>query len=164
MNYILLRHGYPMIVIRTDDSTKYLKVLHQCDLLTGKIPFDGAHASSEQIKPLIDYIADITERKLIAVLQLVKGEIKELVEAQDDTVDVLAKDGRKKVVRKGGQKRWSEILVMIKENPFISRKELSERLSINPSAVQKHMQKLKAEGLIKRIGSDRGGHWEIIKE
>ena len=51
---------------------------------------------------------------------------------------------------------------LIKENPFISRKELSEKLTINSSAVQKHIQKLKSEGLIKRIGGDRGGHWEII--
>ena len=51
----------------------------------------------------------------------------------------------------------------MKDNPYISRKELSEKLNINPSAVQKHIQKLKLEGTIKRIGSDRGGHWEIIK-
>jgi predicted ArsR family transcriptional regulator len=38
---------------------------------------------------------------------------------------------------------------------------LSEKLQINPSAVQKHIEKLKKEGMIERIGGDRGGHWEI---
>jgi Fic family protein len=86
VNYILLRHGYPMIVVRTDDRSNYLKMLHQCDLLSGKIPSDGAHATIEQSKPLIDYIADIMKTKLTAVLQLIKGEIKELVEAKDDSI------------------------------------------------------------------------------
>ena len=151
-----------MIVIRADDRTNYLKVLHQCDILAGTIPFDGANATYEQTKPLIDYIVNIAETKLSSLLQLVKGEIKELVEAQDDSVDDFAKDVHKKVVRSGGQKRWSEVLELIRENPSISRKELSEKLSINPSAVQKHIQRLKAEGLIKRIGADRGGWWEVV--
>jgi Fic family protein len=152
MNYILLRHDYPMIVVRTDDRNNYLKVLHQCDLLTGKNPSDGAFATYEQAKPLTDYIADIVEKKLTAILQLIKGEIKELVEAKDDS-----KTGG----QKGGQKGWSEVLNLIKENPAVSRKELSDKLHINPSAIQKHIQKLKKDGYIKRIGGDRGGYWKI---
>jgi len=85
VNYILLRHGFPMIVIRTDDRTNYLKVLHQCDSLTGMMPFDGSVATLEQTKPLIDYIADITEKKLTAALKLAKGEITEIIESNGDT-------------------------------------------------------------------------------
>jgi len=76
-----------------------------------------------------------------------------------------------KVVRKGGQKRWSEltekqqiILQIIKESPEMSRKELTKELNINPSAVQKRVEKLKQKGLIKRVGGARGGYWEIIKK
>jgi predicted HTH transcriptional regulator len=156
-----------MLVIRTDDRTNYLKTLHLCDILTGEIPSDGAHATLEQTKPLIDYIADIVETKLKAVLQLIRGEIKELIEAKDDTKipvkENTTKSGQKKVVRKSGQKRWSEVLNLIKENPSISRKELSEKLDINPSAIQKHIQKLKSEGLIERMGGDKGGYWKILK-
>jgi Fic family protein len=167
MNYILLRHNYPMIVIRADDRTNYLKALHQCDLLAGEMPFNGAHATIEQAKPLFDYITNIIEIKLESIIRLIRGEIKELIETKDDAKlferDILAKNGQKEVVRKGGQKRWSEILALIEENPFISRKELSEKLSMNPSAIQKHIQKLKSESLIERVGGDRGGYWKITK-
>jgi fido (protein-threonine AMPylation protein) len=65
-----------------------------------------------------------------------------------------------------GQKRWSEkvvrLLDLITEKPNITRKELSEMLQINPSAVQKHIQKLKNEGVISREGSDKKGFWKII--
>ena len=159
VNYIFLRHNYPMLVIRTDDRQKYLNVLHQCDLLTGKIPYDGAHATLQQTKPLVDYISTILENKLTALIQLAKGEISELIEANDDE-----KSGQKKVVRKSGQKKWSEVLELIKENPKITRKELSEKLGINSSAIQRHIQKLKTEGLIERIGGDKGGYWKIINQ
>ena len=65
----------------------------------------------------------------------------------------------------GGQKKWSEttqkVYVLIKENPSISRKELSDTLSINPSAIQKHIEKLKKEGIIIRKNGAKGGHWEV---
>ena len=59
----------------------------------------------------------------------------------------------------GGQER---VLKLIKENPRITRKELSDKLSINPSAVQKYIEKLKKLGRIKRIGPDKGGSWEVL--
>ena len=69
------------------------------------------------------------------------------------------------VVRNSGQKQWSEnrikIFELIQGNPKITRKELSEALKINPSAIQKHIEKLKAEHIITRIGSDKAGQWKI---
>ncbi|MDL2256638.1 winged helix-turn-helix transcriptional regulator [Bacteroidales bacterium OttesenSCG-928-I14] len=66
----------------------------------------------------------------------------------------------------GGQKKWSEkglrLLELLLEKPTITRKELSEALQINPSAVQKHIEKLKNEGVIVREGSDKKGFWKIM--
>jgi Fic family protein len=157
VNYILLRKNYPMLVIRTDDRSNYLRILHQCDLLSGKIPSNGARATLQQTKPLIDYISAILENKLTALIQLAKGEISEFIEATD-----VEKKWSEKVVRKSGQKKWSEVLELIKENPKITRSELSKTLGINPSAVQRHIQKLKTEQLIKRIGGDKGGYWQYL--
>jgi predicted HTH transcriptional regulator len=54
-------------------------------------------------------------------------------------------------------------LELIKENPKITRVELSDKLKINPSAVQRHIQRLKTEGIIERIGGDKVGNWRIKK-
>jgi ATP-dependent DNA helicase RecG len=59
--------------------------------------------------------------------------------------------------------RQREILELIKQNPSISREELSNKLKINPSAIQKHISKLKEKGILKRIGADKGGYWEVKK-
>jgi ATP-dependent DNA helicase RecG len=49
---------------------------------------------------------------------------------------------------------------LIKSNPSISRKQLTEKLKINPSAIQKHIDTLKKKGIISR-DSDTTGYWEI---
>jgi len=56
------------------------------------------------------------------------------------------------------------ILKLIKENPYISKKELSEAIGISTTAVDKNITRLKKEGLLKRSGPDKGGHWEIVKD
>lgn len=38
---------------------------------------------------------------------------------------------------------------------------LAEALGISKKAVEKHLSKLKSEGVISRIGPDKGGHWEV---
>ena len=49
------------------------------------------------------------------------------------------------------------------DNPNISRKQLSEKLGINESAVQKHIESLKKRGVIKREGKT-SGLWKIIEQ
>lgn len=52
---------------------------------------------------------------------------------------------------------------MIKQQPAISRKQLAQNLSINESAVQKHIDALKLNEFLIREGGDRGGNWKIIE-
>ena len=41
--------------------------------------------------------------------------------------------------------------------------QMAASLGINRSAVSKHLKKLQADGIIRRVGPDKGGHWEVIK-
>lgn len=81
VNYILAKHGYPMIVVRSDDKTNYLTALHQCDVAVGDIPSDGAHASLEQITPFVEYLSNCLERALTISIKAAKGES---IEEEDD--------------------------------------------------------------------------------
>lgn len=49
----------------------------------------------------------------------------------------------------------------LRNDPYISRKELSKRLMISEDGVKYHLKKLKNKGLIERVGASRGGHWEV---
>lgn len=56
-----------------------------------------------------------------------------------------------------------EVLMMIKENPTMSSKEISDRLNRGYRTVQRSFSALKNNGEIRRIGTQRRGYWEILK-
>ena len=74
VNYILYRHGYPMIVVKSNDKNNYLTALNRCDVAIGPIPSDGAHADLSQITPFVDYMSKCLERALIISIKGAKGE------------------------------------------------------------------------------------------
>ena len=60
------------------------------------------------------------------------------------------------------QKSREKILQLLKDHPTYSARKLAEVLGITPKAVEKHLAKLKAEGLIRRDGPDKGGSWTVL--
>ena len=50
------------------------------------------------------------------------------------------------------------------ENPSITNKELARLCDITEDGVFYHIKKMKAAGIIRRIGPDKGGHWEVIEK
>ena len=68
------------------------------------------------------------------------------------------------MVRKGGQKLTAKqiaLLDLLKQNSTISRKDIAEKMGINESAVQKRLDALRKKGILRRVGPDKGGHWEV---
>ena len=51
---------------------------------------------------------------------------------------------------------------MLKDHPNYSARKLAEIIGITPKAIEKHLAKLKTEGLIKREGPDKGGFWTVL--
>ena len=45
-NYILSRHGYPMVVVRNRKKSEYLDALHRTDLTVGEVPSLGTSLPS----------------------------------------------------------------------------------------------------------------------
>lgn len=74
VNYILTRHGYPMIVVKSKDKENYLTALNRCDVAVGPTPSDGAHACLEQLAPFVGYMSKCVERALIVGIRAAHGE------------------------------------------------------------------------------------------
>ncbi|MDE5880108.1 MAG: putative DNA binding domain-containing protein [Muribaculaceae bacterium] len=64
---------------------------------------------------------------------------------------------------KTGNETRAKIVEAMRKNPEISRKELSLLLGISQSAIQRHIEYLKVEKVIIRLGSDRKGLWKVLK-
>lgn len=54
------------------------------------------------------------------------------------------------------------IITLLIENPYATMAIMTKEIGINRSAIQKNLDKLKDYGILKRIGPDKGGHWECI--
>ena len=55
------------------------------------------------------------------------------------------------------------VLELIRNNNRITAKDVAESLSISLRQGERIMANLKGKGLIKRIGSNKSGHWEVIE-
>ncbi len=55
------------------------------------------------------------------------------------------------------------IVNAIKQNQFVSQTEIAKELSLARETVNRNMKKLQEKGIIKRIGADKNGHWEVIE-
>ena len=55
------------------------------------------------------------------------------------------------------------ILNIIKKYPSISKKKIQEKSKLGKKAIDYNIKKLKGKRIIKRVGPDKGGHWEVIK-
>ena len=49
----------------------------------------------------------------------------------------------------------------IKENPFVTQEELSQIIGLSRKSIIQNMKKLQDSGLLKRVGADKNGYWEI---
>jgi len=61
------------------------------------------------------------------------------------------------------EKSSEKILAIIKENSYITARDMAERIGISQRAVEKHIANLKKKGVLKRVGPDRGGYWEVVE-
>lgn len=73
VNFILHRHHYPMIVVKSADKENYLKALSACDGFVGTTPSDGAHAEITEIAPFVEYIKMCMEQSLSLCIRAAKG-------------------------------------------------------------------------------------------
>ncbi|WP_315404433.1 Fic family protein [Hoylesella saccharolytica] len=108
VNYILGKHGYPMLVVKSRDKNQYLSALHQCDVAVGSLPSDGATASINQITPLTDYLSRCLEHSLTLCIKAARGES---IEEEDDftkQLQLLKRQADAKQRAKAAKRKFSE--------------------------------------------------------
>jgi len=62
-----------------------------------------------------------------------------------------------------GQEKAETIFSILATTPTASVSTIATKLSLSIKSVRRQIDKLKSAGRIRRIGPDKGGHWEIIK-
>lgn len=145
-NYILARHGYPMIVVRSRKKNEYLEALHKTDLTVGATPSLGAHASKRNIQQFLTYFTKL-------FVEEVDYHIRFLTERGDN---VWWFDGERVKFR---TETTSKILNLMYEYPDITLASLSEQVGVNVAAINKQIRQLINRGYIQRAVD---GNWRLI--
>jgi predicted HTH transcriptional regulator len=65
---------------------------------------------------------------------------------------------------KKGIKERENILGVIIGNPSVTIPSLADKFGLTIKETRTIINQMKAEGLIRRVGAKRGGHWEIVSQ
>jgi fido (protein-threonine AMPylation protein) len=103
---------------------------------------------------------------LIGLTEEDKQKIRELTEEKGGQKKAVGKSGKKsgkkKVVGKSGKKTVDRVWALLQKRPQSTFADMVRVLGITRSTIQKHIANLKAAGRLRRVGPDKGGHWEVI--
>lgn len=147
VNYILTRHDYPMIVVRSRKKKEYLEALHRTDLTVGAAPSLGAYASKRDIQQFLTYFTNL-------FIDEVSYGIQFLTERGDN---VWWFDGERVKFRSA---TTSIILNRMYEQPNSTIPQLAEAAGISLTAVNKQLRLLTDKGYIARTEKDNS--WRLI--
>lgn len=147
VNFILSRHGYPMIVVRSRKKQDYLEALHKTDLKVGSIPSYGANAKIEDITDFLKYFQNLMKEEI-------EFNIRFLTERGEN---IWWFDGERINFR---SETTSKILQMFRRNSFVSIQDLMDETGINKSAVTKQLKLLKEKNYIEK--NENTGEWRVI--
>ena len=146
MNYILARHGYPMIVVRSRLKNQYLEALHESDLIVGATPTDGAHATLKKIRPFHKYMSNLIAKEI-------ENDILFVTEKDEN---VWWYDGERIAFR---TPTYSKILRTLQIEKYATFEYLQNEVGINRSALQKMLRTLQDKEYISR---DNTGAWRVF--
>ena len=147
VNFILARHDYPMIVVRSRDKKNYLEALHRADLEVGSTPSIGAHAPLDHIRPFSKYFTAL-------VAQEIYNDVRFITEPDEN---VWWYDGLRVEFR---TPNYARILRIMQSEPSVTIDSLHEQLGINKSAVQRLLGSLKEKSYIEPAGEGSG--WRVL--
>lgn len=69
---------------------------------------------------------------------------------------------QKKTSEKTREKTREKIVRLVQKDSTLTTKEIAKIIGVSEKGIEYHLSKLKSENILKRVGPDKGGHWEII--
>lgn len=105
-----------------------------------------SHAGAVDCRPFIDFMLDAIANSLYKYID-VATESRETI--REDVGVNVGVCGR--------------ILEWLARQPHLSARELATLLNKTTRTVERHLKTLRQQGRLKRVGSDKAGHWEVIE-
>lgn len=94
--------------------------------------------------------------------KLVSGADKENSPVTTETTTVSTTEKTTEKNDNTTEKTTEKIIRLMRDNPQITNKELANACGITEDGVYWNTKKLKKNNAIRRVGGDKGGHWEVL--
>ena len=147
MNFILCRHDYPMIVVRSRKKSEYLEALHQADIEVGPMPGDGAHAELRDIRPFMKYFNELVATEVY----------NDVLFVSERNENVWWYDGERIQFR---TPNYTKILNAMLTRPSLTLSDMREVSGISTAAIQKLLDQLTAKKYVERANNN--GNWRVF--
>lgn len=53
--------------------------------------------------------------------------------------------------------------MMVRVNPKTTAQKVAHALGVTDRTIKRHLKTLRGQGRLRRVGSDKAGHWEVIE-
>jgi ATP-dependent DNA helicase RecG len=90
------------------------------------------------------------------------GTVQFVTTFKRNSYELTKPDRVSEATQKSSVKSSVKILEAIRENNTVTAVELSQHLGLTLRAVEKQLAKMKLDGVLRRVGPDKGGYWEVI--
>lgn len=107
----------------------------------------------EQKRGKVDFTDDVVSSTIIFYFE--RDDVRFSVSGTQDG----AQSG---TTKKSSQETPQKILELVKEDAYITTQRMADLIGIDRSNVARAIKKLQLQGILRRVGPDKGGHWEII--
>ena len=146
-NFILTRHNYPMVVVRSRKKSEYLEALHQTDLEVGPVPSNGAHAEIKDIRPFLKYFRDLVATEVYNDVLFIR----------ERNENVWWYDGERIAFR---TLNYTKILNAMQTEPTLTLADMKEITGISITAIQKLLDQLIQKKYVER--GEKDGSWRVF--
>ena len=147
VNFILTRHNYPMVVVRSRKKSDYLEALHQTDVEVGPAPSDGAHAEIKDIRPFLKYFNDLVATEVY----------NDVLFVSEKNENVWWYDGERIAFR---TPNYTKILNAMRIEPTLTLADMKEITGISVTAIQKLLDQLIQKKYVER--GEKDGSWRVF--
>ena len=147
VNYILARHGLPMIVVRSRKKQDYLEALHQADLNVGKVPSDGAHARINDIAPFLQYFQGIVANEIYHDYLFVTRHDENIWWYDGEMIEFRTPN-------------YAKLLRLMQTQPTLTLVDMQEALGISVTAIRKLVGQLVDKDYVEKNPKDSS--WRVI--
>ena len=141
MNMLQFEFGLIPVIILKEDKEDYIKALVE---------------TRENDDPEIfrNFMTNTMVRNLAHDIEAYSKSLEETPKSREKTTKSREKTTKSR----------EKIIALIRKDGSLSAAGIAGIIGVTPKAVEKHIARLKAEGIIKRIGPDKGGHWVLLTE